>query len=81
MFFFYKKKIGRGRRLGEKKLKIVKLLLDDMHGSSSDFLYVEKTEEIGNTNKFSFKPALSTSTPFPFTIYILYVRLSRINKI
>ena len=42
-----------------------------MHGSSSDFLYVEKTEEIGNTNKFSFKPALSTSTPFPFTIYYM----------
>ena len=69
MFFFYKKKIGR--RLGKKKLKIVKLLLDDMHGSSSDFLYVEKTEEIGSTNKFSFKPALSTSTPFPFTIYYM----------
>ena len=42
-----------------------------MHGSSSDFLYVEKNEQIGNTNKFSFKPALSTSTPFPFTIYYM----------
>ena len=69
MFSFYKKKDRQTSR--EKKLKIVKLLLDDMHGSSSDFLYVEKTEEIGNTNKFSFKPALSTSTPFPFTIYYM----------
>ena len=69
MFSFYKKKDRQTSR--EKKLKIVKLLLDDMHGSSSDFLHVEKNEQIGNTNKFSFKPALSTSTPCPFTIYYM----------